>query len=120
MTSSTIAWLSTDAPTSRRQAVLGNIYRGVTSILRNPTALVGLIIVALLLGAAIFAPQLSGQSPIAQDLPNRLTPPSAARGGGAGGRGRGGRARARGGARGARAGGARGAGGGAPGGRAGG
>jgi peptide/nickel transport system permease protein len=78
MTDTLGTWLTTDAPASRRQAVLGNIYRGVTSILTNPTALVGLIIVALLVFAAIFAPWLSPESPIAQDLPNRLSPPSAA------------------------------------------
>jgi peptide/nickel transport system permease protein len=79
MTDTLASWLTTDAPASRRQAVLGNIYRGVTAIFRNPTALIGLIIVVLLVLAAIFAPQLSlGQSPITQDLPNRLASPSAA------------------------------------------
>jgi peptide/nickel transport system permease protein len=78
MTDTLAAWLTTDAPASRRQAVLGNVYRGVTAILRNPTALVGLVIVALLLLAAIFAPWLSGQSPITQDLTGRLAAPSAA------------------------------------------
>jgi len=77
MTETLGAWLATDAPTSRRQAVLGNLYRGVMAIFRNPTALIGLIIVALLILAAIFAPWLSlGQLPIVQDLPNRLAPPS--------------------------------------------
>ncbi len=78
MTDTLSSWLTTDAPASRRQAVLGNVYRGVTSILRNPTALIGLIVVLLLILAAIFAGQLSGHSPIDQDLPNRLAPPSAA------------------------------------------
>jgi len=78
MTDTLSSWLTTDAPVSRRQAVLGNIYRGVMSILRNPTAVVGLIIVALLILCAIFAPWLSGYSPIVQDLPNRLAEPSAA------------------------------------------
>jgi peptide/nickel transport system permease protein len=78
MTDTLSTWLTTDAPASRRQAVLGNIYRGVMSVLRNPTALVGLLIVTLLVLAAIFAPWLSGQSPIAQDLANRLAPPSPA------------------------------------------
>ena len=78
MTDTWSTWLTTDAPASRRQAVLGNVYRGATSVFRNPTALVGLLIVTLLVLAAIFAPWLSGQSPIAQDLANRLAPPSAA------------------------------------------
>ena len=68
MTDTLATWLITDAPASRRQAVIGNLYRGAVAILRNPTALVGLIIVALLVLTAIFAPWLSAQSPIAQDL----------------------------------------------------
>src|SRR3569623_1337458 len=78
MTDTLSTWLTTDAPVSRRQAVLGNVYRGVMSVFRNPTALVGLLIVTLLVLASMFAPWLSGQSPIAQDLANRLAPPSAA------------------------------------------
>ena len=72
-------WLMSDAPTSRRQAVLGNAYRGVRSVVANPTALVGLIIVVVLVLSAIFAPWLSmGRSPLAQDLAGRLAPPTAA------------------------------------------
>ena len=72
-------WLMSEAPASRRQAVLGNIYRGVRSILGNPTALVGLVIVTLLVLMAVFAPWLTmGQSPLQQDLAGRLAPPSAA------------------------------------------
>lgn len=72
-------WLMSEAPMSRRQAILGNVYRNVRAILRNPTALVGLVIVVALILVAIFAPVLSlGQSPITQDLASRLGPPSAA------------------------------------------
>jgi len=72
-------WLMSDAPTSRRQAVLGNTYRGVRSIFTNPTALVGLIIVTLLILLAIFAPWVAmGRSPLDQDLAGRLAAPSAA------------------------------------------
>lgn len=71
-------YLMTDAPASRRQAVLGSLYRGLLSILTNPTALIGLVVVVLLVLMGIFAPWLSmGQSPIAQDLGGRLAPPSA-------------------------------------------
>jgi peptide/nickel transport system permease protein len=64
---------------SRRQAVLGSTYRGVRSVLGNPTALVGLIIVVVLILAAILAPWLAmGRSPLDQDLAGRLAPPSAA------------------------------------------
>lgn len=70
-------YLITDAPASRRQAVLGGLYRGVTSILRNPTAMAGLVIVAALILMAIFAPLFAmGKSPIAQDLAARLAAPS--------------------------------------------
>ena len=72
-------WLMSEAPTSRRQAVLGNAYRSVRSVVGNPTAFVGLIIVVVLILSGIFAPWLSiGRSPLAQDLAGRLAPPSAA------------------------------------------
>lgn len=67
-----------EAPTSRRQAVLGNGWRGLISIVSNPAALTGLIIIAALVLMAAFAPLLAGdKSPLAQDLANRLAPPSA-------------------------------------------
>jgi peptide/nickel transport system permease protein len=70
-------WLMSEAPTSRRQAVLGNIYRAVRSILTNPTAVIGLVIVTLLLLMGAFAPWLSmGNSPLTQDLAGRLAPPT--------------------------------------------
>jgi peptide/nickel transport system permease protein len=66
-------WLMTEAPASRRQAILGSVYRGVRAVVANPTALIGLVIVALLVLMAIFAPWLSmGQSPLQQDLAGRL------------------------------------------------
>lgn len=71
-------WLMSEAPASRRQAVLGSVYRAVRSIVSNPTALVGLVIVTLLVLMGIFAPWLSmGNSPLDQDLAGRLGAPSA-------------------------------------------
>ena len=71
-------WLMSEAPQSRRQAVLGSLYRGIVSIVTNPAALAGLVIVALLILMAIFAPLLAGGiSPLEQDLASRLAPPSA-------------------------------------------
>jgi peptide/nickel transport system permease protein len=71
-------WLMTEAPASRRQAVVGSLYRAVRSIVSNPAALAGLIIVTLLILMGAFAPWLShGQSPLRQELVNRLGPPSA-------------------------------------------
>ncbi|HVW91954.1 MAG TPA: nickel transporter permease [Devosia sp.] len=79
MTDTLADWLQSEAPTSRRQAVAGNTYRALRAILTNPTALVGLIIVALLILMAVFAPWLTlGQSPFTQDLAGRLAPPSGA------------------------------------------
>jgi peptide/nickel transport system permease protein len=70
-------WLMSEAPTSRRQAVLGNLYRALRSIVTNPTALIGLVIVTLLVLAGAFAPWLSmGNSPLTQDLAGRLAPPT--------------------------------------------
>ena len=71
-------WLISDAPLTRRQAVLGSLYRGLRAILANPAALAGLIIVLLLILMAIFAGVLAGGvSPLEQTLANRLSPPNA-------------------------------------------
>lgn len=79
MSTALAQWLMSDAPTSRRQAVLGNAYRGVRSIVANPTAFAGLMIVAVLIVLAIFAPWFAmGKSPLDQDLAGRLAAPSAA------------------------------------------
>ncbi len=78
MTVSLAEWLMDDRPASRRQAVLGNLYRGMRAIIANPAALAGLIIILLLVAVAIFAPVLAlGRSPFAQDLAQRLAAPSA-------------------------------------------
>lgn len=79
MTRSLSQWLLDEAPRSRRQALLGSLYRGLLALIANPPALIGLLIVGLLVLIAILAPLLDrGISPIAQDLGNRLAPPSAA------------------------------------------
>lgn len=78
MSQSLTHWLTSEAPASRRQAVLGNLYHGFVAIISNPAALAGLLIVAVLILMAILAPQLAGGiSPIEQDLASRLAPPSA-------------------------------------------
>lgn len=78
MTTALGQWLMSEAPTSRRQAILGNAYRGFGAILANPTALAGLIVVTLLVLIAILAPWLAlGHSPLQQDLAGRLSAPSA-------------------------------------------
>lgn len=71
-------WLMSEAPASRRQAMLGSFYRGFISIISNPAALAGLIIIAVLILMAILAPWLSrGMTPVEQALASRLAPPSA-------------------------------------------
>jgi peptide/nickel transport system permease protein len=69
-------WLLSDAPASPRQALLGNIYRAMRNVVKNPSAFAGLVIVLLLILIAVVAPLLDrGISPIAQDLSNRLQAP---------------------------------------------
>ncbi len=70
-------WLLTNAPASRRQAVLGNFYRGAAAICKGPAGLVGLFVIVVLIFLAAFAPLLVGHGdPYAQDLAVRLSPPS--------------------------------------------
>ena len=72
------AWLAEPAPKSYTQALLGSSWRGFTALCANPVALAGLLIVLALVVVAFTAPLLSWNvSPIAQDLPHRLAPPSA-------------------------------------------
>lgn len=72
-------WLESDAPASRRQAVMGNLWRGLLAILANPAALAGLIIIGFLILVAFAAPLLAlGHSPYDQDLAHRLASPDAA------------------------------------------
>jgi peptide/nickel transport system permease protein len=78
MSESLPQWLMSEAPASRRQAVLGNAYRGFLAFVSNPAALAGLFIVAVLILMAILAPLLAGGlSPIEQNLASRLAPPAA-------------------------------------------
>lgn len=70
-------WLLSDAPETRRQAKLGAIYQGWRIFSRNKLAMLGLVILIGLLVTAAFAPWLSPQDPYAQNLANRLKPPSA-------------------------------------------
>ncbi len=72
------AWLLSDTPRSPLQASLGQAYSSWVAFRANPMAVVGLVIVLLLVLVAALAPLLAPQSPIAQDLAQRLQPPSAA------------------------------------------
>lgn len=70
-------WLLDDSPASRMQARLGRSYRILLALAKNPLAVVGAIIVALLIITALAAPLIATADPIAQNLSQRLLPPSA-------------------------------------------
>jgi peptide/nickel transport system permease protein len=70
------AWLSSEAPTSRRQARLGRWYASWLALRGNPLALIGLAIVLGIVIIAATAPWLTDRSPYAQMLTDRLLPPS--------------------------------------------
>ncbi len=70
------AYLTTETPASRRQARLGQAYRQWRALRKNPLALVGLIIVVALLLIAALAPLIAPFDPLAQNLAQRLLPPS--------------------------------------------
>ncbi|MES2550335.1 MAG: ABC transporter permease [Pseudomonadota bacterium] len=69
------AWLSDPNPASRRQARLGQAWLAWQRIQRNRLAMAGLIIVAILLLVAAFAPLIAPHDPLTQDLTRRLLPP---------------------------------------------
>lgn len=69
------AWLQDPSPTSRRQARLGQMWLAWLRIRRNRLAMAGLIIVAILLLVAAFAPWIAPHDPFVQNLGNRLKPP---------------------------------------------
>ncbi|WP_374632498.1 ABC transporter permease [Ferrovibrio sp.] len=64
-------------PNSRREARLIQLRIGLRRVLRNPSTLVGGILVLLLLVMAALAPFLATHDPMAQSLVDRLTPPGA-------------------------------------------
>ena len=73
------AWLVSERPRSRRQALFIRAYSGWRTFVANRLAVVGLLIVVALLLVAIFANQLAPYSPYVGDLrTTRLLPPSAA------------------------------------------
>ncbi|MCZ8150290.1 MAG: D,D-dipeptide ABC transporter permease, partial [Roseomonas sp.] len=72
------AQLLTDTPRSRRQAKLGQVYRGWLQFKRNRLAVLGLAIVLALVLAAVFAPWIATHNPYEQNLAQRLLPPGSA------------------------------------------
>lgn len=72
----TLAWLSTDTPTTRTQAKLGAIYRLTRRFLRHTNGVLGLVMVLIIILIALLAGWLPLADPIAQSLDQRLLPPS--------------------------------------------
>ena len=72
------AWLKADAPRTVFQSAMQQLYRGWRRFATHPLGLAGLAVILLLVVAAIAAPWLTSYDPIAQDMVNRLQPPSAA------------------------------------------
>jgi len=68
-------WLTTDAPQSRRQARLAQLYLGWLNFRSNHLAVLGLLIILGLIVVAAIAPLIATHDPFAQDLTARLTAP---------------------------------------------
>lgn len=69
------AWLVDDSPSSRWQAAMGRAWQLAGLLLRNPLAMLGIIIITALVLVALFAPLIAPESPVGQNLSNRLQPP---------------------------------------------
>ncbi|TCM52667.1 peptide/nickel transport system permease protein [Rhizobium sp. PP-F2F-G48] len=69
-------WLIREDFTSTRQARLHKAYVGWLSLVANPLALLGLMVIVLLVGLATLAPVLTVHDPLAQDLTMALKAPS--------------------------------------------
>lgn len=67
-------WLLSETPTSRRHARMAAFYKGWLTLRANHMAMIGLGIIALLIGTAMFAPLLAPHDPFVQDLAFRLQP----------------------------------------------
>jgi peptide/nickel transport system permease protein len=69
-------WLLTETPHSRRQAAWGRRFRLWLDFRANPLAMAGLVLAVVLVAATLAAPLLTTLNVDAQDLANRLAPPS--------------------------------------------
>jgi peptide/nickel transport system permease protein len=71
-------WLATATPRSATQASLQRAYFGWIRLVRNPLAVAGLAVIVGLVLVALFAPWIATHDPLAQNLAERLQPPSPA------------------------------------------
>ena len=69
-------WLLSEAPASRAQAAWVRRYRGWLQFRSNHLAMVGLVTIMVMIVVSLGAPLIAWQDPSAQDLANRLAPPS--------------------------------------------
>jgi peptide/nickel transport system permease protein len=69
------AWLTTPSVSSPIQAWSQKVYFGGKEFARQPLAMFGFIVIALLLAVALAAPLLAPYDPLQQDLAKRLLPP---------------------------------------------
>ena len=69
------AWLTTDTPRSRFHARAINLWFTSRDLVRNPLAVVGLVIILALILMAVLAPLIATDPPNLQNLANRLKPP---------------------------------------------
>ena len=69
------AWLTTPSVGSPIQAWAQKVYFGGKEFVRQPLAMFGFIVIALLLAVALAAPLLAPYDPLQQDLAKRLLPP---------------------------------------------
>lgn len=69
------AWLTTHSVSSPIQAWSQKVYFGWKEFARQPLAMFGFIVIALLLAVALAAPLLAPHDPLQQDLAKRLLPP---------------------------------------------
>ncbi len=68
-------WLLAEAPSSAWQARCGSFWRGWLLFRKNPLAVTGLTIIAVLIFLAAFGPAISPADPLAQTLDLRLSAP---------------------------------------------
>jgi peptide/nickel transport system permease protein len=67
-----------DTPESATQALLLSLRQGLRRLMHNPMTVAGLVVVALLLLVALFAPWIATHNPLEQNLKQALQAPSSA------------------------------------------
>ena len=67
-------WLLADTPSSAFQARAGRFWLGGTAFMKNRLAVMGLLMIAALVGIAVFAPVIAPCDPIETNIANRLAP----------------------------------------------